>query len=122
MGMVDVWPVTVPLLNPPQPPPHPHGPAVTKCRQVDGFFLSDDGVIADVEIRTLFDPGQAFLRELFVHRTLDGLIDQLIRHRPAGAREVDPLVSFVGCKIRAVVVVVVNILCMERSHANDEHG
>src|SRR5271166_417900 len=106
-GMVDVWPVTVALLNPPQPPPHPQGPPPSPN--------------AD-KIRTLVDPGQAFLRELFVHSPLNGLVDQLIRHRPARAREVDPLVSFVGSKVRAVVVVVVNILCIERSHAKDEHG
>jgi len=28
-GIVDVWPVTVPLLNPPQPPPHPLGPPLS---------------------------------------------------------------------------------------------
>jgi len=61
-------------------------------------------VIAGVGIRTLFDPGQAFLLELFVHDTLNGLINQLIRHRPTGAREVDPLVSFVGSKVRAVEI------------------
>jgi hypothetical protein len=68
--------------------------AVTKCRQVDAFFLPDNGVIADVEIRIL----------------------------AARARKVGPLVSFVGTKVRTAVVVVVNILCIERSHANDEHG
>ena len=29
-------------------------------------------MIADVEIRVLVDPGQTFLRELFVHYPLDG--------------------------------------------------
>src|SRR5271157_5667414 len=55
--------------------PSPGAAAVTKCRQVDALFLSDNGVIADLEIRTLFHPAQAFLRELFVHCPLDGLVD-----------------------------------------------
>ena len=35
----------------------PRAAAVTKCRQVDGFLFIDDGVIGDVEIRTVVDPG-----------------------------------------------------------------
>src|SRR5664279_2765577 len=115
-AIVDVWPVTLPLLHPPHPLPHPPGAAaVTKCRQVDAFSLSDNGVIADVEVRALVDPGQAFLRELFVHCTLNGLIDQLIRHRAAGAGEVYPLVGFVGRKVGAAVIVVMNILAVGAS-------
>src|SRR5208283_2434152 len=40
--------------------PSPGAAAVTKCRQVDAFFLSDNGVIADVEIRTVVDPVRPF--------------------------------------------------------------
>src|SRR5208337_4438003 len=59
--------------------PSPRAAAVTKCRQVDAFFLPDNGAISDLEIRATVDPGQVFLRELFVDCTLNGLIDQLVR-------------------------------------------
>jgi hypothetical protein len=58
------------------------------------------------------DLGEAFLRKLFVDRPLNIPIDQLIRH---AAREVDPLVSFVGRKIRASIIVVVDILTVGTS-------
>ncbi len=79
-------------------------------------------MIADVEIRALVDPSRAFLRELFVQCTLNGLIDQLIRHRPTRTGEVYPLVGFVGPKFGAVIVVVVNILCIERSQETMNTG
>jgi len=65
-------------------------------------------LVADVKVRVFFDPGETFLSELFVDGSLNVMVDQLIRD-PA-ARDVDPLVRFVGRKIGASVIVVVNIL------------
>ena len=50
----------------------------------------NDGVVGDLEVPVLIDPGEPFLCELFVHCPLDCLVDQLVRHRTARAREFDP--------------------------------
>lgn len=43
----------------------------------------DASIVADVKVRTLFDSDETFLCELFVDGPLNGLVDQLIRHRAA---------------------------------------
>jgi hypothetical protein len=77
-------------------------------REVHALFLFDGSLVADVTVRVLFDLGETFLCELFVNCPLNGLVDQLLRDY--ADRDVDLLVGFVGRKVGASVIIVVNLL------------
>src|SRR5271165_7188269 len=97
--------------------PSPRVAAGAEGIQVDAFLLTKDGMVADLKVPVFFDPGKTFLCELFVHCALNVLVDQLIRHRAAGPRQVDPLVGLVAGKMCVAVIVVMNILAVSaRDH------
>ena len=79
----------------------------TRARQLQVLFLFDSSLVADVKVRAFIDPGETFFCELFINCLLNGLVDQLIRHR--AVRDVDPLVGFVAREVDASVL---NILAV----------
>ena len=87
-------------------------------RWVDALFQVNHGLVADIKIGIFVDLGETFLRKLFVNRSLNIPIDQLIRHL---AREVNPSIGFEVSKVGASVVVIVNILAVEADRHNQEY-
>lgn len=74
--------------------------------------LINHNLLAVLKISFHFDLCETFLFELFINGPFDGPADQLIWYRRARTWEVGPLVAFVGGKVGASVIVVVNIRCM----------
>src|ERR1044072_5078567 len=92
----------------PRAPSTRRSPVPAGSPQAHALFQVDHYLITDVEVGIIFHLGETSLSELLIGSPHDGLVHQLIRHRPA--RNFDPLVGLVCREIGVVIVVKVNIL------------